>query len=90
MHPVLCHQGLGLDNETMNNEVQRILGELRAKGWTWAAVADELGAHYNTVQKWYSGEREPANRVVVRELERLLARKRIPKRKRYKRNPPAT
>ena len=57
------------------NEVQQILGKLRAKGWTWAAVADELGTHYNTVQKWFSGDREPANKVVLRELERLLTRK---------------
>jgi transcriptional regulator with XRE-family HTH domain len=71
------------------NEVQQILRRLKERGWTLAAIADELGAHYNTVQKWNSGEREPANKVVVRELERLAARTRIPKKKRYRRNPPA-
>lgn len=75
------------------NEVQEILKRLRGNGWTLAAVADELEVHYNTVQKWAAGERSPANsRAVMRELERMLARRRVPKRKRYarKRNPSAS
>jgi transcriptional regulator with XRE-family HTH domain len=72
--------------------VQEVLQRLRGNGWTLAAVADELGVHYNTVQKWAAGDRSPANaRPVLRELDRLLTRRRIPKRKRYagKRNPSA-
>jgi transcriptional regulator with XRE-family HTH domain len=72
------------------NEVQQLLGQLKANGWTLAAIADEVGVHYNTVQKWSAGDRTPTNaRAVLRELERLTRRKRIPKRKRYpgKRNP---
>jgi transcriptional regulator with XRE-family HTH domain len=72
------------------NEVQQVLGRLKANGWTLAAIADELGVHYNTVQKWAAGDRTPTNgRAVLHELGRLTGRKRIPKRKRYpgKRNP---
>ena len=70
------------------NEVQELLFRLRAKGWTLAAIADELDTHYNTVQKWAGGQRSPANATAVRhELERLLTRQRIPKGKRYKKAP---
>jgi ribosome-binding protein aMBF1 (putative translation factor) len=70
------------------NEVQEVLRRLKENGWTLAAIADEVGAHYNTVQRWDAGTRVPANsRAVVHELERLLTRRRVPKRKRYKRNP---
>ena len=70
------------------NEVQELLVRLRAKGWTLAAIADELETHYNTVQKWAAGDRWPANAKAVRhELERLLVRSRIPKGKRYKKAP---
>jgi transcriptional regulator with XRE-family HTH domain len=73
------------------NEAQDILRRLKENGWTLAAIADEVGVHYNTVQKWAAGDRTPTNaRPVLRELERLMGRRRIPKRKRYKRNPPAT
>src|SRR5918996_2693903 len=73
------------------NEVQDVLQQLKENGWTLAAIADEVGAHYNTVQRWDAGTRVPANsRAVVHELERLLTRRRVPKKKRYKRNPPTT
>jgi IS30 family transposase len=73
------------------NEVQDVLRRLKENGWTLAAIADEVGVHYNTVQRWDGGTRVAANsRAVVHELERLLMRRRVPKRKRYKRNPPTT
>ena len=73
------------------SEVQDVLQRLKENGWTLAAIADEVGVHYNTVQRWDGGTRVPANsRAVVHELERLLMRRRVPKRKRYKRNPPTT
>jgi IS30 family transposase len=73
------------------NEVQDVLQQLKENGWTLAAIADEVGVHYNTVQRWDGGTRVPANsRAVVHELERLLTRRRVPKKKRYKRNPPTT
>jgi lambda repressor-like predicted transcriptional regulator len=72
------------------NEVQDVIRRLKEKGWTLAAIADELGVHYNTVQRWDGGTRVPANtRSVAHELERILARRRVPKKKRYKRNPSA-
>ena len=72
-------------------EVQDLITELRAKGWTVAAIADELGVDYRSVIRWQTGQRSPSNVVGVRAvLSGLLQRRRIPKRKRYKRNPPAT
>jgi transcriptional regulator with XRE-family HTH domain len=69
-------------------EVEQALAELRAKGWTWAAIADELGVHQETVRVWRIGRQTPANpRPVLVVLERLLQRRRIPKKRRYNKSP---
>ena len=68
------------------NDVQESISELRLKGWTIAAIADELGMARISVAQWVEGRRYPANGKLVREaLSRLLNRKRIPKKKRYRR-----
>jgi transcriptional regulator with XRE-family HTH domain len=75
------------------NEVQELIAELRGKGWTLAAIADELKVDHDTVYRWQRGLRSPANPVgVLAVLKGLLQRRRVPKRRRYvgKRNPPAT
>ena len=70
------------------NDVQIVIAELRKKGWTLAAIADEIGVSRNAVDTWRSGSRYPANSVVVlRELARLQGRKRIPKRRHYEATP---
>jgi len=67
------------------NDVQGVLGKLRAKGWTLAALADELEVHRETVSNWCAGRHPPANaKVVILALERLLRRQRVPKKRRYK------
>ena len=75
------------------NDIQEMIGELRSKGWTLAAIADEVAVSRNTVDRWYRGERYPTNAAGVRVmLRRLSARRRIPKRKRYSKDttsPPA-
>jgi transcriptional regulator with XRE-family HTH domain len=69
-------------------EVQNLIAELRAKGWTVAAISDELGVDYYTVYKWEKGIHAPSNIGAVRKvLSQLLQQRRIPKRRRYKRNP---
>ena len=66
------------------NEVQTCLASLREKGWTWAAIADELGVTKNAVEKWVAGDRTPTNRKLILEyLDRLLLRQRVPKKRRY-------
>ena len=66
------------------NEVQTCLANLRDKGWTLAAIADELGVTKNAVEKWNVGDRTPANRKSTLEhLGRLLQRQRVPKKRRY-------
>jgi hypothetical protein len=76
-------------------EIERVretLDILRGRGWTLAAIADELSVHRESVWAWAAGRRAPENsRLVMMALGRLLRRKRIPKRKRYtKKNPPTT
>lgn len=64
--------------------IQVKLAILQGKGWTLAALADELDQKVNTLEKWKAGQRNPANgKSVVTMLERLEKRKRIPKQRRY-------
>jgi len=67
------------------NDIQIKIKELQEKGWTLAALADELGVTVNAVEKWKAGDREPHNmKVVLMVLDQFLERKRIPKQRRYK------
>jgi transcriptional regulator with XRE-family HTH domain len=73
--------------------IQETIEALRARGWTVSAIADALGLPRATVERWRHGSRQPTHAAFVQhELNGLLRRKRIPKRKRYrgKSNPPAT
>ena len=71
------------------SDAQRVLGELKAKGWTIAAIADEMDVHRETVANWDTARHPPANaKVVVMALESLLRRQRVPKRRRYTKSPP--
>jgi len=66
------------------NGVQEKLGQLQNKGWTLAALADELAITPNAVEKWKSGDRQPNNtKAVLALLDQLAKRKRIPKKRRY-------
>ena len=65
------------------NDVQIKLLELKDKGWTMRAIADELAVSHMTVYRWQKGMRNAENaRSVVHMLDTLIKRKRIPKRKR--------
>lgn len=71
----------------MNGIVQTKITQLQDKGWTLAALADELGVTPNAVEKWKSGDRNPSNtKALLSLLDQLLKRKRIPKKRRYARS----
>ena len=63
---------------------QRIVEEYcESRGWTLAAIADEFEIRRNAVSSWRSGKHQPRQSVIVkRELQRMLGRRRIPKRRR--------
>jgi len=66
------------------NDVQTKVAQLEEKGWTLAAIADEIEVSHNTVEKWKAGTRYPSlDKPVLDALNRLLKRNRIPKKKRY-------
>jgi transcriptional regulator with XRE-family HTH domain len=68
----------------MNNEIQAKIAQLVDKGWTLAAIADELGVTSDTVELWRAGKRNPTNaKGVLLMLNRVSNKKRIPKKKRY-------
>jgi transcriptional regulator with XRE-family HTH domain len=71
----------------MNAIVQNKIAQLQDKGWTLAALADELGVTTNAVGKWKSGERSPNNtKAVLMLLDKLMKQKRIPKKRRYQKS----
>lgn len=66
------------------NDVQAKLALLQEKGWTLAAIADEVGVKSNAVEKWKAGDRYPRpDKPVLEKLAQLQKRKRIPKKRRY-------
>lgn len=68
----------------MNSEVQLRIAELMEKGWTLAAIADELGVTSDTVELWKAGRRNPTNaKAVLAMLDVVLKKKQIPKQRRY-------
>ena len=69
---------------SMNSDVQSKISQLVKKGWTLAAIADELGVTSDTVELWRAGKRNPTNaKAVLLMLDRVLKKKRIPKQRRY-------
>jgi predicted transcriptional regulator len=67
-----------------NNDIQLKLTELTKKGWTLAAIADELGITPLAVELWKAGKRYPTNaKSVSLMLDKILEVKRIPKKRRY-------
>ena len=69
---------------TEPSEIQDLIAQLSAKGWTYSAIADELGSDYRTLWQWRTGRFSPANaKAIALALRHLLWRTRIPKKKRY-------
>ena len=69
------------------NGVQLRIVCLQKLGWTLAAIADELGVTPNAAEKWKAGDRTPRpEKPIIDALDRLLKRKRIPKKRRYAKN----
>ena len=65
------------------DEIQTQLAALHDKGWSDAAISDELGVAPVTVFRWKSGTRRPENhRSVLLMLRMLGKKKRIPKKRR--------
>jgi transcriptional regulator with XRE-family HTH domain len=64
------------------NEAQTRIAALQVKGWTLAAIADEVELTVNAVEKWKAGVHSP-NKATLAFLDELLTRKRIPKKRRY-------
>ena len=66
------------------NEVQQRIKALEEKGWTQAAIADELGLTVNAIVKWKAGDRIPNNmKSILEHLDRVLQKRRVPKQRRY-------
>ena len=65
------------------NDVQTKIDELETKGWTLAAMADELGVTVNAVEKWKHGDRSPANSKAVLAMLDEIGKKKPPKKRRY-------
>ena len=71
------------------NEIQQLIRELQAKGWTVAAIARGVGIDYSTATRWRSGVTVPDNQLAVNLLLRQLLEQPVPQR-RYRRRRPHT
>ena len=57
---------------TAMDDVREAVHSLRAKGWTIAALADELGVGRVAVERWTAGSARPANvKLVIAALRSL-------------------
>jgi DNA-binding transcriptional regulator YiaG len=66
------------------NEVQSKIAQLVEKGWTLAAISDELGVKPDTVENWKAGRRNPTNaKPILGMMDTLIKKKQIPKQRRY-------
>ena len=63
-------------------EIQRHIRDLKAKGWTHQAIADELGMTWQSVRNWENGVMPINAKPVELALSVLLDRK-PPKKRRY-------
>ncbi len=64
--------------------IQQKLAQLKEKGWTNVAIADELEVHHITIRRWQTGDRYPENaKPVAMALDALIAIKSVPKQRRY-------
>ena len=64
------------------NDVQQTFVALRDRGWTLAAIADEVGVSRRTVYRWLSGESYPQRaKAVMVALDHLMKGRGIPKRR---------
>ena len=66
------------------NMIQQKLALLKEKGWTNVAIAEELEVHHMTIRRWQTADRYPENaKPVAMALDVLIARKSVPKQRRY-------
>jgi transcriptional regulator with XRE-family HTH domain len=65
------------------SQTQELLQELRDKGWTISAIANEVGVSRNAVDAWYGGESSPRAIVAVNMMLRSLLDKSPPPQRRY-------
>tara|TARA_B100000809_G_scaffold155306_1_gene152615 strand:- start:121 stop:378 length:258 start_codon:yes stop_codon:yes gene_type:complete len=66
------------------SNIQVRITELIESGWTYSALADELGVHRTSIYDWESGKHNPAHaRIVLGYMDTLLQRQ-PPKKRRYK------
>jgi transcriptional regulator with XRE-family HTH domain len=64
--------------------IQVKLMGLQQRGWSLAALADELRMTVNTIEKWKAGSSKPRYRTKIYNLlDQIEKRKRIPKKRRY-------
>lgn len=66
------------------NDIQKAIARLQDNDWTLAAIAEEIGVQWLTVHRWKTGQTyPPIAKPVLRNLEAMLRRKRVPGRRRY-------
>ena len=64
------------------NDVQQKISDLRGKGWTIQAIADELEVHRESIRDWMNGRYYPAHsKPILMAMDTLMKRKPPPRRR---------
>jgi hypothetical protein len=61
-------------------EGQKLISKLIDSGWTYAAIAGEMGIHWHTVKRWHKGESRISKAATIG-LSTLLEKSPPPKRR---------
>jgi transcriptional regulator with XRE-family HTH domain len=61
-------------------EAQRLIRELKAKGWSTSAIGRGIGVTDESIRRWWSGKTRPENLTAVTMALRQLLDQPVPKR----------
>jgi len=66
--------GVKMDTASVQGKIERLKVIRRALGWSEEVCAYHLGVTYSTLNRWERGESFPKSRVVLKAIDRFLAK----------------
>ena len=63
-----------MDTASVQGKIERLKVIRRALGWSEEVCAYRLGVTYSTLNRWERGESFPKSRVVLKAIDRFLAK----------------
>ncbi len=66
--------GVKMDTPTVQERIERLKVVRQALGWSEEVCAYHLGVTYSTLNRWERGESLPKSRVILKAIDRFLAK----------------